>query len=225
VYDTTQWSRADHGIGCPHPRRIALPLPAGVVSDGVTTVSDMATPPGGLAFCVFPTAIGHCALVWRAPGTVVGTALPHGSAQNTRAAVTRWYPAARESDPDPAIAGVVAEVACLLGTGAGDLTDVDLDLAAVPDFDRRVYEVVRTIPAGDTVTYGEVAARLGTPGAAQAVGQALGRNPFPPIVPCHRVLAAGRQVGGFSARGGRRTKLRMLEAEGVHLEHPTLFDV
>lgn len=197
----------------------------GWLSDGVTTVSDMATPPGGLAFCVFPTAIGHCALVWRAPGTVVGTALPHGSPQATRAAVAQWYPSAREAAPEAAIADVVADVATLLATGEGDLARVDLDLRAVPAFDRRVYEVVRTIPAGATLTYGEVAARLGAPGAAQAVGQALGRNPFPPIVPCHRVLAAGRQVGGFSARGGRRTKLRMLEAEGVHLEHPTLFDV
>lgn len=197
----------------------------GLLSDGVTTVSDMATPPDGLAFCVFPTVIGPCALVWRAPGVVVGTALPHGSAQQTREAVTRWYPTAREAAPDAALTAAVAGVTTLLETGAGDLSGVDLDLAAVPDFDRRVYEVVRAIPAGDTLTYGEVAARLGAPGAAQAVGQALGRNPFPPIVPCHRVLAAGRQVGGFSARGGRRTKLRMLEAEGVHLEHPTLFDV
>ncbi|MEU2201146.1 MGMT family protein [Isoptericola sp. NPDC019482] len=185
----------------------------------------MSTPPGGLAFCVFPTAIGHCALVWRAPGTVVGSALPHGSPQSTRAAVSRWFPSARETAPDAAISAVAADVAVLLETGEGDLSDVDLDLSAVPAFDRRVYEVVRTIPAGATLTYGDVAARLGAPGAAQAVGQALGRNPFPPIVPCHRVLAAGRQVGGFSAQGGPRTKLRMLEAEGVHLEHPTLFDV
>jgi len=191
----------------------------------MATVSSMATPPGGLEFCVFPTAIGHCALVWRRPGVVVGSTLPHGSPQSTRAAVVRWYPEARETSPGAEIAAVVAQVAGLLETGAGDLSRVDLDLSGVPAFDRRVYEVVRDIPAGTTLTYGDVAARLGAPGAAQAVGQALGRNPFPPIVPCHRVLAAGRQVGGFSARGGRRTKLRMLEAEGVHLEHPTLFDV
>jgi methylated-DNA-[protein]-cysteine S-methyltransferase len=190
----------------------------------------MDTPPGRLAFCVFPTLLGHCALVWRAPGIVVGSALPHGSEPETRDAVARWYPSAREVAPGStvtpaAIAAAMAGVVALLRTGAGDLSGVELDLGVVPDFDRRVYEVVRTIPAGATLGYGEVAARLGAPGAAQAVGQALGRNPFPPIVPCHRVLAAGRQVGGFSARGGRRTKLRMLEREGVHLEHPTLFDV
>jgi len=185
----------------------------------------MATPADGLAFCVFPTALGHCALVWRAPGVVVGAALPQGSADRTRDVVRRWYPDAREADPEAAVAHAVAQVATLLETGTGDLSDVALDLTWVPPFDRRVYEVVRTIPPGSTLTYGDVAARLGAPGAAQAVGQALGRNPFPPIVPCHRVLASGRQVGGFSARGGPRTKVRMLETEGVHLEHPTLFDV
>ncbi|WP_079575506.1 methylated-DNA--[protein]-cysteine S-methyltransferase [Krasilnikoviella flava] len=185
----------------------------------------MATPPAGLAFCVFPTVIGHCALVWRAPGTIVGSALPHGSADRTRDAVARWYPAARETTPDAVIVTAMAEVTTLLESGTGDLSGIALDLDVVPAFDRRVYHVVRMIPPGATLTYGEVAARLGAPGAAQAVGQALGRNPFPPIVPCHRVLAAGKQVGGFSARGGRRTKLRMLEREGVHLEHPTLFDL
>ncbi|MFD6178996.1 MULTISPECIES: methylated-DNA--[protein]-cysteine S-methyltransferase [unclassified Isoptericola] len=185
----------------------------------------MAAPRDGLAFCIFPTAIGHCALVWRSPGRVVGSALPQGSAEGTRDAVRRWYPSARESSPDGDLADAVSAVAGLLGSGAGDLSAIDVDMSGVADFDRRVYEVVRTIPAGATLTYGEVASRLGSPGAAQAVGQALGRNPFPPIVPCHRVLAAGRRVGGFSARGGRRTKLRMLDAEGVHLEQPTLFDL
>ncbi|MGW8567147.1 methylated-DNA--[protein]-cysteine S-methyltransferase [Isoptericola sp. NPDC055881] len=185
----------------------------------------MATPGAGLAFCVFPTAIGHCALVWRSPGMVVGSALPHGSAAATRDAMHRGYPSAAEAVPDGILASAVASITLLLDTGSADLTGIDLDLSAVPEFDRRVYEVVRTVPAGVTLTYGDVAAQLGTPGAAQAVGQALGRNPFPPIVPCHRVLAAGRQVGGFSAGGGRRTKLRMLDAEGVHLEHPTLFEL
>lgn len=189
------------------------------------TVNPMATPRDGLAFHVFPTAIGPCAVVWRETGAIVGSALPHGSAAQTRSAVERWYPSAHEAVPDAPVTAAIAGIATLLESGTGDLSGVELDLGAVPPFDRRVYEVVRTIPPGATLAYGDVAARLGAPGAAQAVGQALGRNPFPPIVPCHRVLAAGRQVGGFSARGGRRTKLRMLEAEGVHLEHPTLFDV
>jgi methylated-DNA-[protein]-cysteine S-methyltransferase len=98
-------------------------------------------------------------------------------------------------------------------------------MAAVPEFHRRVYELTRAIPPGQVLTYGEVAARLGEPGAARAVGQALGRNPFAPVIPCHRVLAAGGKPGGFSAEGGAVTKLRMLEIEGAPLGGgPGLFD-
>lgn len=168
--------------------------------------------------------IGECALVWNAAGEIVGSTLPHGGAEQVRRAVHGWYPGAVETPPGP-VGDAVAALTRLLADGVGDLADVPLNMDAVPPFDRRVYEVVRAIPPGETRTYGEVAAELGAPGAAQAVGQAMGRNPFPPIVPCHRVLAAGRRVGGFSARGGPRTKLRMLETEGVHLEHPTLFDL
>jgi methylated-DNA-[protein]-cysteine S-methyltransferase len=177
-----------------------------------------------LEFAVIPTAIGECALVWNESAEIVGSTLPHGSADQVRGAVHGWYPGAVEASPVP-VAPAVAAMTRLLDDGVGDLAEIPLDMSAVPDFDRRVYEVVRTIPPGETRTYGEVAAELGAPGAAQAVGQAMGRNPFPPIVPCHRVLAAGRRIGGFSARGGPRTKLRMLENEGVYLEQPTLFDL
>ena len=88
-------------------------------------------------------------------------------------------------------------------------------MEGVPAFDRRVYEVARSIPPGATLSYGEIAARLGEPDAARDVGQALGRNPFSIVVPCHRVLAAGGKLGGFSARGGRRTKLRLLSIENA----------
>ena len=92
-------------------------------------------------------------------------------------------------------------------------------------FDRRVYEVARTIMPGATLSYGEIAARLGTSALARDVGQALGRNPFPIIVPCHRVLAAGGKVGGFSANGGITTKLRLLTIERARTsDTPTLFD-
>lgn len=177
-----------------------------------------------LEFAVIPTAIGACALVWNEGAEIVGSALPHGSADQVRGAVRGWYPGAVEAPPTP-VAPAVAALTRLLDEGVGDLAEVRLDMAAVPDFDRRVYQIVRAIPPGETRTYGEVATELGAPGAAQAVGQAMGRNPFPPIVPCHRVLAAGRRIGGFSARGGPRTKLRMLEKEGVYLQQPTLFDL
>ena len=103
----------------------------------------------------------------------------------------------------------------LLQGEASDLTSVELDMARVPPFDRRVYEVARTIPPGSTLTYGEIATRLGERRLAREVGQALGQNPFAIVVPCHRVVAAGGKVGGFSARGGIRTKLRMLAIEGA----------
>ena len=111
----------------------------------------------------------------------------------------------------------------LLGGARPDLTSVPLDLSGVPEFHRRAYEVARTIPPGRTLTYGDIAHRLGQPGSAQAVGQAMGHNPFPIIVPCHRVLAAGGKDGGFSARGGVGTKRRMLVIEGALADEPTLF--
>ena len=91
-------------------------------------------------------------------------------------------------------------------------------MEGIPPFHRRVYEVTRTIPRGETLSYGDVAAEVGSPGAARAVGQALGRNPFAIVVPCHRVLAAGGKVGGFSATGGVGTKLRILDLEGTELD-------
>src|SRR4029453_17011519 len=93
------------------------------------------------------------------------------------------------------------------------LSHVALDMEQVPAFERRVYEAARRIPAGKTLSYGEIAGQLGVPGSARAVGRALGRNPFAIVVPCHRVVAAGGKLGGFSASGGVHTKRRMLEIE------------
>jgi methylated-DNA-[protein]-cysteine S-methyltransferase len=138
--------------------------------------------------------------------------------------VRRW-PDAREEPPPPAVQHAVDGIVALLSGTATDLSTVPLDMERVPAFDRRVYEVARTIPAGKTLTYGDVAARLGEPGAAREVGRALGRNPFAVIVPCHRVIAAGGKTGGFSATGGVTTKLRLLEIERARLGNaPTLFD-
>lgn len=99
-----------------------------------------------------------------------------------------------------------------------DLRDLPLELDGLPEFQRRVYEIARTIPPGSTLSYGELARRMGVPGAARAVGQALGKNPFPIVVPCHRVLAAGGKMGGFSAAGGVSTKARMLRIEKALLD-------
>ena len=105
---------------------------------------------------------------------------------------------------------------CAIAWGArDDLRDLVLDLDDIPEFHRRVFATARAIAPGNTVTYGELARRLGTPGAARAVGQALGANPFPIVVPCHRIVAADGSLGGFSAPGGARTKRRMLQIEGA----------
>ena len=106
-------------------------------------------------------------------------------------------------------------ISALLRGEATDLSSAVLDMEQVPTFNRRVYEVARTIPRGSTLTYGEIAARLGERQLAREVGQALGQNPFAIVVPCHRVVAAGGKPGGFSARGGVKTKLRMLAIEGA----------
>ena len=120
---------------------------------------------------------------------------------------------------------VVDDIAALLNGEPRDLGYAKIDTAALPDFHRRVYDVARTIPAGATLSYGEIAERLGDRLLAREVGEALGQNPFPIIVPCHRVLAAGGKMGGFSARGGVRTKLRLLSIEGAEPGGPTLFGV
>ena len=112
----------------------------------------------------------------------------------------------------------------LLAGEPSDLSAAPLDLDGVPAFHRRVYDLARRIPPGETLTYGEIAGRLGDPSQARAVGQALGANPIPILVPCHRVFAANGRMGGFSAPGGVSTKLRLLEIEGARANAiPSLF--
>ena len=177
-------------------------------------------------FCLFETPIGACGLAW-AEHSIVGVLLPddRGPA-GTRARMQRSFPAALlTEEPPPWVTAIAARIRQLLEGGRDDLSDVPLDMTEVPPFNRRVYEVARAIPPGRVLTYGEVAARLGEPGAARAVGQALGHNPFAPVIPCHRVLAAKGQGGGFSAGGGVATKLRMLEIERARFGiEPGLFD-
>ncbi len=176
-------------------------------------------------FCVFDTAIGDCGIAWAEDALIVGAQLPEGNAKVTRARMRRRFAAAPETAPPPAIRAVVDRIRALLAGKPDPMLDVSLDMRLVSEFEQRVYEVTRAIPPGRTLTYGEVAARIGEPGAARAVGRALGRNPFAPIVPCHRVLAAGIAPGGFSAEGGVATKLRMLQIEKAQLgSEPGLFD-
>jgi len=165
-------------------------------------------------FSLFATPIGRCAIAWSDRG-VAGLQLPEGPAAATRARMRRRFPEAREQAPPRAVGKVIRDVTAVLRGELRDLTQIALDMDEVAPFPRRVYEAARAIPAGATATYGAIAERLGDRGLARAVGQALGRNPFPIVVPCHRVLAASGRSGGFSARGGVATKLRMLAIEGV----------
>jgi len=163
-------------------------------------------------FTLFDTAIGRCGIAWGERG-IVGLQLPEAREKETRARLLSRVPAASDQPPPPEIQRTLDAIVALLGGGIGDLSAVTLDMADVPAFHRRVYAAARAIPPGATLSYGEIATRIGSPGAARAVGQALGRNPFPIVVPCHRVLAANGKIGGFSANGGVATKLRMLAAE------------
>jgi methylated-DNA-[protein]-cysteine S-methyltransferase len=176
-------------------------------------------------FCVFDTAIGACGLAW-SEHAVVGAQLPRSDIESTRATMRRRFPDVPEFDAPPEdLREVMRRIRSLLEGERDQLLDVPLDMEGVPDFQQRVYHVTRNIPPGRTLTYGEVARKAGDPGAARAVGQALGHNPFAPIVPCHRVLAAGSASGGFSAEGGVATKLRMLQIERAQFgAEPGLFD-
>ena len=184
----------------------------------------IATP--GLA--LFDTAIGKCGIAWSERGIAL-VQLPEPTDRETRSRMVRRLPGAREAPPPPMARTAIDGIVALLRGEPSDLTAIVLDMEDVPEFARRVYEVARAIPPGETLSYGEIAARVGTPGAAREVGQALGHNPYPLIVPCHRVLAAGGKIGGFSANGGVDTKLRLLSIEGAQangqlllFERPTL---
>ncbi|HET6221124.1 MAG TPA: methylated-DNA--[protein]-cysteine S-methyltransferase [Dongiaceae bacterium] len=167
------------------------------------------------SFTLFETAIGWCGLVWGERG-IVGVQLPEADEAKTRARLRRRFPGTREAAAPPQVQRAIDGITTLLRGEATDLSGVALDMERVPPFNRQVYEVARTIPPGATLSYGEIAARLGDPSLARDVGQALGQNPFAIIVPCHRVLAAGGKIGGFSANGGIMTKRRMLAIESVH---------
>jgi methylated-DNA-[protein]-cysteine S-methyltransferase len=178
---------------------------------------------GQHAYTLFATRVGTCGIAW-GEGGVVGLSLPAATEAETARRMERAFDAARQ-EPPAFVADIVAQIGALLAGDAQALDEVPLDMTGVPDFHRQVYAVARGIPPGKTLTYGDVAHRLGQPGAARAVGQALGQNPFPIVVPCHRVLGAGEKIGGFSAPGGRETKLRLLALEGLDLRGgPSLFE-
>jgi methylated-DNA-[protein]-cysteine S-methyltransferase len=175
-------------------------------------------------FALFNTAVGPCGIAWSERG-IVGVQLPEKDADATRARLRRRFADAVETPPTTDVQRTIDGIVALLAGEPRDLTAAALDLDEVPEFNRRVYAIARGIPPGATLTYGEIATRLGDRLAARDVGTALGQNPCPLIVPCHRVMAAGGKTGGFSANGGVTTKLKLLSIEGAQLsEQPGLFD-
>lgn len=176
-----------------------------------------------LGFSLFDSAIGCCGIAWSAAG-ITGVQLPEADAAATRSRMQRRFPGVPESVAPAQLEHAMREVAALLDGARSDLRHLALDLDGIGDFQRRVYALARAIEPGRTCTYGELAQALGEPGAARAVGQALGHNPFAPVVPCHRILAARGRPGGFSASGGVATKLRMLLIEQAQFGAPGLFD-
>ena len=178
----------------------------------------------GRWFALFDTPVGPCGIAWGTRG-IIGVQLPEKPPAALRSRLRPRYPDATEAPAPGEISVAIEKLLALLRGERVDLGHLDLDLADVAPFDVAVYAVARVIPPGATVTYGEIAAKVGRPGAAREVGQALGRNPFPLIVPCHRVVAAGGKLGGFSARGGAAMKRRLLAIEHARAGRgPDLFD-
>ena len=167
-------------------------------------------------YTLFDTPLGTCAIAWTERG-IARTYLPEPSAEAVRARLLRRLPDAQEAAPPDDVRRLIGEISRLLAGEPVDLAWVTLDDDAVPEMHRMIYAAARTIPAGSTLTYGDIARRLGDVTLARQVGEALGRNPFPIVVPCHRVLAAGGRTGGFSARGGTETKMQLLRIEGAVL--------
>ncbi|MFT3769532.1 MAG: methylated-DNA--[protein]-cysteine S-methyltransferase [Minicystis sp.] len=162
----------------------------------------------------FSTPFGECALAWGARG-LRWILLPERSPEETRARVARIASTSvEEESPPPWVKEAMHRIARHLQTGAEDLSTILLDMEPVSPFFRRVYEVTCGVRPGEVKTYSEIASLVGSPSAVRAVGQALGKNPFPVVVPCHRVVAAGGKPGGFSAPGGLDTKARLLAIEG-----------
>jgi methylated-DNA-[protein]-cysteine S-methyltransferase len=174
-------------------------------------------------FAIFDTAIGPCGIVWNASG-LTGVQLPKKDEAATRARVQQRYPSAIEGPPSPLAAQAIDSIAALLRGEPRDLTGIAIDNSRTPDFNAKVYAITRQVPPGQTNTYGEIATQLGDKLLARDVGVALGENPCPIVMPCHRVLAANGKPGGFSASGGVVTKLKLLSIEGAQPGGPTLFD-
>ena len=168
----------------------------------------------GGGFTLFETVFGRCALAWNEQG-LTSVRLPDLSDALTRANLLARQPGCVECNAGwpPFVADAVARIQAHLAGQAHDLREVPLDLSGTREFELKVYTAARALDAGQTCTYGEMAHAIGEPTAMRAVGQALAHNPWPLVIPCHRVLRAGGGLGGFSAPGRTETKRRLLVLE------------
>ncbi|MDZ4366207.1 MAG: methylated-DNA--[protein]-cysteine S-methyltransferase [Afipia sp.] len=182
-----------------------------------------------MGFSLFDTAIGRCGVAWGERG-LLGVQLPEADDTRTRSHLLQKAPGVREMTPPAEVQKACDAMAELLDGEARDLSFIALDTERLPAFNRSVYDIARTIAPGETLTYGDIATRLGDKLLSRAVGKALGENPLPIVIPCHRVLAANGKTGGFSANGGVTTKFRMLAIERARIpgaasdDAPMLFD-
>jgi methylated-DNA-[protein]-cysteine S-methyltransferase len=171
-------------------------------------------------YIVFETVAGYCAIAWNDVG-ITRFQLPGRSAEAAERTLLRRLPGAELATPTAEVTEAVTAIKQYFHGEKVDFSDVQLDLDGQEEFFRQIYLATRRVSWGHTTTYGTLAKELGAgPEAARDVGQAMARNPVPLIIPCHRVLAAGSKVGGFSAPGGSAAKIRMLELEGVHVGPP-----
>ena len=178
------------------------------------------------AYCLFETPLGACGIAWneqetsRTPPVVTFFRLPEATRSVTDTRIAGSSGGRKARVPPPHIAGIIKRVQKHLHGDAQDFLDIVVDVGGAGPFARQVYEAVRKIPPGRTRSYGELATDMNRPAASRAVGQALGRNPIPLLIPCHRVLASGGKPGGFSAHGGVETKAKLLEIEGAAIGRP-----
>ena len=180
--------------------------------------------PSGIT--IFVTPIGPCGIAWRG-AKVIGVEIGDTDEKETRyrlgERVGEQFSDA-QADVPAFVTQAIEKVRALLDGGSPDFSQTPLAFESLPDLNRQVYEIILELKAGETTTYGAIARRLGDVSLSQAVGYALGKNPFPIIVPCHRVLGSNGKVGGFSAAGGTATKLKLLNIERAKISsEPDLF--
>ena len=171
---------------------------------------------GPMHYCLFDTDLGACGVAWSERG-LTRFQLPEADRRATERRLTLRSPNSTAKAPPPPIAEAIADVQRYMAGERVDFSAIALDLTGVAPFYLEVYAASRRVGWGETATYGELARQVGAPGAARAVGQAMARNPVAVIIPCHRILASGNKVGGFSAFGGTVSKQRLLGLEGVRI--------